>query len=158
MKKRVALSLIGSHSLVLLVGFAVGIYALPILTAPKSPDTSTINLLAKQQLFETSFSAERQDSDLLHWGEGKVFISQNDISFIGNLSPGPDFKLYLAKTFIETETGFNQERKNMVQVGGINTFNNFIVPITDDVKVAEFNTVIVWCESFGQFITSARYQ
>ncbi|WP_144213536.1 DM13 domain-containing protein [Shewanella donghaensis] len=158
MKKSVVLSLIGSHSLVLAIGFAAGIYYLPILTAPKSPETASIQTLAKQHLFETTFSTERQDSDLLHWGEGQVFISQNDISFIGNLSPGPDFKLYLSKTFIETEADFKREKTNLLQVGDINTFENFIVPITDDVKVAEFNTVIVWCESFGQFITSARYQ
>jgi hypothetical protein len=46
----------------------------------------------------------------------------------------------------------------MVQVGNIRTFENFMVSIPDSVDPAEFNTAIVWCESFGQFITSAAYQ
>jgi hypothetical protein len=26
------------------------------------------------------------------------------------------------------------------------------------VDVSQYNAVIIWCETFGQFITSARYQ
>jgi hypothetical protein len=46
----------------------------------------------------------------------------------------------------------------MVRIGEVKTFENFIVPVPESADPGAFNTVIVWCESFGQFITSARYR
>ena len=40
----------------------------------------------------------------------------------------------------------------------VKTFKNFLVPVPEAVDPARFNTVIVWCETFGQFITSAKYR
>lgn len=58
--------------------------------------------------------------------------------------------------FIEAK--FNQIKSTMVQVGNVNTFENFVVAVPDGIDTAKFNTVIVWCERFGEFITAARYQ
>ena len=46
----------------------------------------------------------------------------------------------------------------MIRVGEVRTFDNFIVPLYGKIDPNEFNTVIVWCESFGEFITAARYK
>jgi hypothetical protein len=46
----------------------------------------------------------------------------------------------------------------MVRVGDVRTFENFVVPVPAAVDVAQFDSVIVWCESFSQFITAARYR
>lgn len=46
----------------------------------------------------------------------------------------------------------------MVQVGDVKTFENFVVEVPAGIKPENFNSVIVWCESFGQFITAAKYQ
>jgi hypothetical protein len=46
----------------------------------------------------------------------------------------------------------------MVRVGDVRTFENFVVDVPPDIDPSNFNTVIVWCESFGEFITSAKYQ
>ncbi len=46
----------------------------------------------------------------------------------------------------------------MVHVGPVKTFDNFIVPLPAGIDPARYDTVIVWCETFGQFITSARYR
>ena len=46
----------------------------------------------------------------------------------------------------------------MIQVGEIKTFENFVVKVSPDVELSNFNSVIVWCETFGQFITSAQYR
>jgi hypothetical protein len=40
----------------------------------------------------------------------------------------------------------------------VRTFENFVVPVPASIDVAHYDTVIVWCESFGQFITAARYR
>jgi len=46
----------------------------------------------------------------------------------------------------------------MVRVGDVKTFKNFMVAVPDGVEIANFNTVIVWCEAFSEFITAAKYQ
>jgi hypothetical protein len=46
----------------------------------------------------------------------------------------------------------------MVRIADVRTFKNFVVRIPDSIDVSSYNTVIVWCESFGQFITAAKYQ
>jgi hypothetical protein len=32
------------------------------------------------------------------------------------------------------------------------------VEFAEPIDVSRYNTVIVWCESFGQFITAAKYR
>lgn len=34
---------------------------------------------------------------------------------------------------------------------------NFIVPVPGTIGPDAFNAVVVWCESFGQFVTAAKY-
>ncbi|WP_260261784.1 DM13 domain-containing protein [Vibrio intestinalis] len=151
------LLLICSHLMFIVVGFALGIYALPILTQPQSPSMQAVEQVSKHAQFSATFQKDRQDSDFLHWGEGSVSISDSQIAFVGEMAPGPDYKLYLSPVFIETEQAFNQHKPSMVQVGDIKTFDRFSVELPQGVDVVNYNTVIVWCESFGQFITSARY-
>jgi hypothetical protein len=40
----------------------------------------------------------------------------------------------------------------------VKTFDNFLVPLPVGVDPARYSAVIVWCETFGQFITAARYR
>ncbi|WP_261817463.1 DM13 domain-containing protein [Vibrio gallicus] len=146
-----------SHTLMLGVGFALGIYLLPILTAPPAPTEQIIRHFDSAQ-FTAKFSKQRQDSDFFHWGEGKLNISTSQITFMGDLAPGPDYRLYLSPQFVETEAKFNQLKSKMVQVGDIKSFSGFSVNLDSSVDINKFNTVVIWCESFGEFITSAQYK
>ncbi len=44
------------------------------------------------------------------------------------------------------------------RVGDIKTFENFIVPVPEGVDVAQYTTVLVWCETFSEFISAAKYR
>lgn len=156
MKKRYLLLL--SHAAAALAGFAAGIYVLPILTAPPAPAAGDVHAAAGNAEFKAEFRRDLRDSDALHWGEGTVFIGRKAVSLQGKLAPGPDYKLYLSPEFVETEADFLRLKPAMVRVGDVKTFDNFIVPVPEQIDPAKFNTVIVWCESFSQFITSARYR
>lgn len=147
-----------SHLAALAIGFALGIYALPILIAPEAPPESTIKNVEAKAQYTATFDKNRQDSDFLHWGEGKVSLATDSINFVGELAPGPDYKLYLSPEYLETEDEFNRVKASMIQVGDIKTFNQFMLPLGDGVDINQYNTVIVWCESFGQFITSGQYR
>ena len=158
MKTTKTLLLLVSHLAAIAFGFAAGIYALPILIAPAAPDSAEIAEIAGNSQFVTTFSRDREDSDAFHWGEGEVSIGPDAVTFMGALSPGPDYRLYLSPTFVETEADFNRLKASMVQVGDVKTFENFIVPLPADVDPSQHRAVIVWCESFGEFITSGQYQ
>jgi hypothetical protein len=152
------LLLVFSHLFVGALGFAAGIYLLPILTAPPAPSATEVKAAAGQAEFKGQFRRDLKDSDLLHWGEGTVSVGRTSIALTGKVAPGPDYKLYLSPEFVETEADFNRLKPKMARVGDVKTFENFIVPVPGNIDPAAFNTVIVWCESFGQFITAAKYR
>jgi hypothetical protein len=156
MNKKILLA--ASHLLALGVGFALGIYALPLLTAPQAPTTAELAALMGPSQFTGRFKRDLKDSDALHWGEGIVSVGPRSITLVGKLAPGPDYKLYLAPEFVETEADFKRLKPAMQRVGDIKTFDNFIVPVPQGVDPARYNTVVVWCETFGQFISAARYR
>ena len=139
-------------------GFAGGIYALPILVAPPAPTAAEIHAAIGQVQFTGQFMRALKGSDALHWGEGMVSIGSNAIALAGELAPGPDYKLYLSPEFVETEDDFLRWKARMVRVGDVKTFQNFLVPVPPGIDPAGYTTVIVWCESFGQFITAAKYR
>ena len=153
-----ALLLLVSHALVLAIGVALGIYLLPILIAPPAPSTAQLAAQAGPVLFTGQFRRDLKDSDALHWGEGAVSIGRQAISMAGKLAPGPDYKLYLSPEFVETEADFIRLKPAMVRVGDVKTFDNFIVPVPETIDPGKFSAVIVWCETFSQFITAARYR
>ena len=158
MKIRLLLILLITHSIIGLIGFGAGIYALPILIAPPAPSIAEVQTMSAQALYTAEFTKDLQDSDTLHWGEGTVSIGKQAITLMGNLAPGPDYKLYLSPEFVETEADFKRLKTTMVQIGDIDTFENFVVAVPTAIDPDEFTSVIVWCESFEQFITSAQYR
>ena len=155
--KKILLLLI-SHLMIGLLGVFIGIYSLPILTAPDAPSKNKVKRVSLNANYTTEFKRNLKDSDILHWGEGTVSISQNHVTLMGRLAPGPDYKLYFSPKFVETESEFEQLKSSMIQAASINTFDNFVVKIDPEIDLQKFNTVIVWCESFGEFITSAKYR
>jgi hypothetical protein len=158
MKTRSILLLLVSHGLVGAVGFAAGIYVLPILIAPAAPSIAEVAAVAQSASYTAEFRRDLKDSDALHWGEGKVSVSEGSISHVGKLAPGPDYKLYLSPEFVETEDDFKRLKPRMALVGDVKTFNNFLLKVPPGVSPSNFTTVIVWCETFSEFITSARYK
>ncbi len=155
MKKIVILII--THFIFAIFGFALGIFILPILTAPDAPSENEITAATAQVEYTGLFTRDLKDSDFLHWGDGKVLVGREFIVLEGSIAPGPDYNLYLSPTFVETESEFEQLKSTMIKVGAVRTFENFIVPVPDSVDPSAFNTVIIWCESFGEFITAAKY-
>ena len=156
MKKFLLLAV--SHAVFAVAGFAAGIYLLPILTAPPGPSAVALAAATEQAEFRGEFKRDLEGSDFLHWGEGKVLVGPKFITLQGRIAPGPDYKLYLSPEFVEKEGDFARLRSRMALVGDVKNFQNFMVPVPASIDPRSFNTVIVWCESFGEFITAASYR
>jgi len=140
------------------MGFALGVYFLPILTAPKSLDVSTINEYEQKAIYQTEFVKELKGSDFLHWGEAKVTISDDKVTVNGSIAPGPDYKLYLTNQFVEHEDEFLPIKSEAKYVAEVKTFKNFVINIPSDININDYNTIVIWCERFKEFITAAKYQ
>ena len=150
--------LLASHGAALAVGFALGVYFLPILTAPKSPEAAELQQSAQGALFSAEFTRDLRGSDFLHWGEGTVSITETQIVHQGELAPGPDYMMYLVPEFVEDEDEFWAVKDRSAVIGPVKTFDGVMLDIPDGVDVTQFNTVLIWCEAFGEFITAAQYR
>lgn len=156
MKRLLLLSL--SHLAVLAVGFALGIYLLPILAAPPAPTAADVQAAARGAAYQGQFVRTLPGSDALHWGEGQVTITPAAVTLAGRLAPGPAYRLYFVPEFVDTPEGFERVKARSVAVGEIRTFDNFIVPLPPGTPIEQFSGVVVWCEAFSKFITAARYR
>lgn len=151
-------TLLITHGVALAIGFAAGIFLLPILSAPEPPPAAQVAALAESAEYQGEFVRELAGSDFLHWGEGTVSVSKQMISLEGKLAPGPAYRLYLSPVFVETEAEFEANRASMVQVGPIDVFENFVLEVPEGIDPSEYTTAVVWCESFSEFITAATYR
>ena len=141
------------------IGFALGIYFLPILIEPEAPNIAAVEeVQTTAPLFTARFDRERADSDAFHWGDGEIRFYKDTIVFEGELSPGPDYRLYLTPQYIETEEAFFKIKEQSAQVGSIKTFEGFALENIAEINDPRFNSVVIWCERFSQFITSAKFR
>jgi hypothetical protein len=152
------LRIIISHAVAIAIGFAAGVYALPILTAPKGPDAAAVQATTSSAMFKARFERNLPGSDFLHWGEGEVSVARDRIAHTGRLAPGPDYKLYLAPSFVDTKAGFEKIKAQSRRIGDVKTFDGFLVDVPPGTDVTAYTTVVVWCEAFSMFITAAKYR
>ena len=153
-----AIKLIFSAVLIFSFGFSMGIYTLPLMVAPPSLSMLELATAAQSAKYQVQIPDELDGSDLLHYGKGEFYISESKIVFKGKLAPGPDYQLYLSKQFVENESQFNEHKDSMLNISEVKRFDGFISVVPNDVDINQFNSVIIWCEAFGEFITAAKFK
>ncbi|RZQ53329.1 hypothetical protein C1E23_09635 [Pseudoalteromonas phenolica] len=153
-----AIKLIFSAVLIFSFGFSMGIYTLPLMVAPPSLSMLELATAAQSAKYLVQIPDELDGSDLLHYGKGEFYISESKIVFKGKLAPGPDYQLYLSKQFVENESQFNEHKDSMLNISEVKRFDGFISVVPNDVDINQFNSVIIWCEAFGEFITAAKFK
>ncbi|MEE4201676.1 DM13 domain-containing protein [Erythrobacter sp.] len=152
------LALAASHLVTLGIGFALGIYLLPILTAPPSPEAETLAIEAQDARYSATLTRELAGSDALHWGEGTISVTDSSIVHQGALAAGPDYRVYLVDGFVEDEAGFEAVKDSAAFIGEVESFEGFLLDVPAGIDIEAYDTVIVWCETFGEFITAGRYR
>lgn len=148
-----------SYLVVFTMGFGLGVYLLPILAAPPAPSAAQVQAAAGQgRMFSGSFRRDLKGSDAFHWGEGQVTLTRTAVAFQGRLAPGPAYRLYLVRGFVEDDGGFRRAKGGALAVGDVRTFENFLLPLAPGTPLEDYDTVVVWCEAFSRFITAAKYR
>ena len=125
-------------------------------------DQSVTKVVAKQfKKYNSKFNPDAKDSDFFHWGRGDIVVNSNQVIFTDNveLAPGPDYRLYLTPKYLETEAEFMKIKNSAIQIAKITMFDGkqvFDIPANIDIE--NYNSVIIWCEAFKEFITVAKYK
>ena len=149
-----------THLSALAVGFALGIYFLPVLFAAPPPTAAQLSAVTAGagQRFEGQLRRDLKGSDALHWGEGSITVTATAVAHEGKLAPGPDYKLYLAPDFVEDETAFLRIKSASLRVGEIKSYDGFIVNLPPGTDITRYKAVVIWCERFGEFISATTYR
>lgn len=144
----------------LVPGFGLGVYFLPILIAEEGASDEVAARATADALRIGEFRRDLADSDAAHWGEGRIALTEEHgkrfLTLRGEVSPGPDYKLYLAPRFVETEAAFLALKARAARVADIKAFKNFRVEVPAHIDSDAYPAVVVWCESFKEFITAAE--
>ena len=136
----------------LVIGFGLGVYFLPILTAEDGLDRTALAQLEASAVFTRDLAG----SNAFHWGKGTVRINRERVWLEGAIAPGPDYRLYLMQEFVEDEDSFLAIKSRAVDIGPVKAFTNFSLPVPSDVDAGAFPALVIWCEAFSEFITAAR--
>lgn len=147
-----------THLIAGAIGFALGIYLLPILTAPEGPHAAILEQQSASATYTGTLTRDLAGSDFLHWGEGTLSLTETQLIHMGELAPGPDYRAYLTPSFVEDEAGFEAIKDTSLNLGKVDTFNGFILDLPAGTDVENYSAIVIWCERFGEFITAAEYR
>ena len=144
------------------LGFALGVYYLPILVASEGASQDVVAAAKSEAMISANFRKNLKGSDGLHWGEGTLHLTREGGQYFftleGSVSPGPDYKLYLTPEYVEDEASFLAIKARSVRVADITGFDNFRVDVPMRIDPIQYPAVIIWCERFGEFITAGRLE
>ncbi len=139
----------------LAAGFALGVYALPVMIARAAPEAAQVEAVSATAISRGRFDRDHPSSDWLHWGDGELWLSTTHIAFSGSMAPGPDYRLFLSPTAISSAEDFLAHKSSMTEVGDVRGFNGFVLALPEGTAATAYTSAIVWCEGFGQFIAAS---
>lgn len=162
LNKSLIIGFVAGGLLALPAGFGLGVYFLPILVASEGASEAQVAAAKTGARLQASFRRDLKGSDAFHWGEGTLHLSQEGGQYYftldGSVAPGPDYKLYLTPQYVEDEAEFLAVKAQSVRVADITGFDNFRLDVPMSIDPTDYPAVLVWCERFGEFITSGRLQ
>lgn len=146
-----------------LIGLAVMLVTYPFIFPPpilneKLIDIETRTLVAKGHFIHPN------PRDFIHYGQGSlsVYKTKNQYQiFLNNdfkVGPGPAFHVFLSDAKnIKTNATFKNSKK--YDLGKLKSFQGSqIYLIPRHVNLSDIRSVVIWCVSFSQLITSAELQ
>ena len=162
LNKSLILGIVLGGAAALPLGFALGVYYLPILVASEGASETVVETAKTKAELKAVFRRDLKGSDGFHWGEGVLHLTREGGQYYftldGAVSPGPDYKLYLTPAYVEDEASFLDIKSQSVRVADITGFENFRVDVPMSIDPTQYPAVIIWCERFKEFITAGRLE
>ncbi|WP_423062746.1 DM13 domain-containing protein [Candidiatus Paracoxiella cheracis] len=141
-----------------IIGVALTVIFYPFLFPPPQVNEQIVNMASKMIVAKGSFIG----FDRVHYGKGNVTIykdgSKYEVFLNKNfeVGPGPAFHIYLSESAnITTKRAF-QTAKNY-DLGMLKSFSGSqVYQVPSDIDFSKIKSVVVWCVSFRQLISSAN--
>lgn len=143
------------------LGFAVGIFIYPFWFLNDVATEKLANRDQKTVIANGTF-IHADPSDRVHYGKGSVTLYRNadgsTVVFLNKdfeVGPGPAFHVYLADAAeILSEADFEAAGKR--DLGRLRAFRGSqVYPVDQDIVVADYQSVVIWCKEFGALISPA---
>ncbi len=137
-------------------GVAVGLFIFPYVFPPP-PAAETISEEERAALVATGEFIHADPSDPVHYGAGKVSVYEKAVFLDPDfkVAPGPAYHVYLVPK--PTIRASGDVRDTMyVDLGQLRAFEGSQrYPIPEGVDLADFPSVVIWCETFSVLISPA---
>ncbi len=141
----------------LVAGFAVGIFVYPYLFLADIVAEEQVADPGSRELVARGTFIHADPSDPIHHGKGGVSVYRGLVHLEADfeVGPGPKFHVYLVPD--KRVTPDTEVAKTMfVDLGRLKAFRgsqNYPVPA--GVDLADYGSVVIWCEQFGVLISPA---
>lgn len=139
-------------------GFAVGIFVYPYIFLADIVAAERVENPASRKLVAKGAFVHANPSDPIHHGKGGVTVYQGLVHLESDfeVGPGPKFHVYLVPE--KSVTPATAVAKTMyVDLGRLKAFKgsqNY--PVPEGVNLANYGSVVIWCEQFGVLISPAE--
>lgn len=138
-------------------GFAAAIFVYPFIFLADIEAHEQVADAATKQVIAAGQFIHADPSDSIHHGKGSVTV-YSDLVHLGpdfQVGPGPKFHVYLVP--IGPVTPATEVSKSMyVDLGRLRAFKGSqIFPVPAGLELAEYKSVVIWCEQFGVLISPA---
>ena len=145
-------------------GFAGGLFFFPILFPPPAANEQVANMESQTKIAQAMF-IHANPSDPVHYGEGNasIFRDQTGAALIHlegdfKVGPGPKFHVYLVD-HDSVRTAADVKNGKWIDLGQLRAFEgsqNYAIPA--DVNLADYKSIVIWCETFGVLISPATIE
>jgi hypothetical protein len=138
-------------------GFALGIFVYPYIFLADIVATETVDP-ARKKIVATGTFIHANPADPIHFGSGKVTVYEDSVFLHDDfkVGPGPKFHVYLVPE-AEVTPKTDVAKAMYVDLGRLRAFQgsqNY--PVPPGVVLAQYKSVVIWCEHFGVLISPAK--
>ena len=159
--KRIMLGMIVGGLGGMAIGFMAGIFIYPFWFLNDIVNEQLQTGVRQTAIAEGMF-IQPNTSDPIHWGKGKVKIYQSDdgvnVVFLEKdfeVGPGPRYHIYLADSN-NIRNGDDFRSAKTLDLGRLRAFRGSqVYPVSTQVDVSKYGSVVIWCEEFGVLISPA---
>ena len=138
-------------------GFAAGFFSSPGLSAGNQGGQAIISSRVGELRAVGRFT-HADPADRFHYGSGVVRVYANRVQFEDDFAvgPGPKYHVYLVpQRGIDPDT--RVEETMFVDLGPLAAFSGRqSYPLPVGVEVADYGSVVIWCEQFNSLISPAE--
>ena len=137
-------------------GVALGFFFFPYVFPPP-PAVEQLSETERVSIAATGTFIHANPSDPVHWGRGKVSVSERAVFLESDfeVGPGPAYHVYLVpKASVRDEAAVKDAM--FVDLGRLRAFKGsqrYAIPA--GVNLKDYPSVVIWCERFGVLISPA---